>query len=56
MKYNWVDIGLAILILLSFYRGYKAGFLKSIFSLIGDLILSPTHSSQLEWSVTREDL
>ena len=35
MKYNWVDIGLAILILISFYRGYKAGFLKSIFSLIG---------------------
>ena len=35
MKYNWVDIGLGILILLSFYRGYKAGFLKSIFSMIG---------------------
>jgi uncharacterized membrane protein required for colicin V production len=35
MRYNWVDIGLAILILLSFYRGYKAGFLKSIFSMIG---------------------
>ena len=35
MKYNWVDIGLAILILLSFYRGYKAGFLKSIFSMLG---------------------
>ena len=35
MKYNWVDIGLAILILISFYRGYKAGFLKSIFSMIG---------------------
>ena len=35
MKYNWVDIGLAILILLSFYRGYKAGFLKSVFSLVG---------------------
>jgi uncharacterized membrane protein required for colicin V production len=35
MKYNWVDIGLAILILFSFYRGYKAGFLKSIFSLVG---------------------
>ncbi|CAN2245295.1 CvpA Uncharacterized membrane protein, required for colicin V production [actinobacterium SCGC AAA044-D11] len=35
MKYNWVDIGLGILILLSFYRGYRAGFLKSIFSMIG---------------------
>jgi uncharacterized membrane protein required for colicin V production len=35
MKYNWVDIGLAALILLSFYRGYLAGFLKSIFSMIG---------------------
>ena len=35
MKYNWVDIGLAILILISFFRGYKAGFLKSIFSLVG---------------------
>jgi len=35
MRYNWVDIGLVILILLSFYRGYKAGFLKSIFSMIG---------------------
>ena len=35
MKYNWVDIGLAALILLSFYRGYRAGFLKSIFSMIG---------------------
>ena len=35
MKYNWVDIGLGILILLSFYLGYKAGFLKSILSLIG---------------------
>ena len=35
MKYNWVDIGLAILILISFYRGYRAGFLKSIFSMIG---------------------
>ena len=35
MKYNWVDIGLGILILLSFYRGYKAGFLKSVFSFVG---------------------
>jgi len=35
MKYNWVDIGLGILILLSFYRGYRAGFLKSIFSFVG---------------------
>ena len=35
MKYNLVDIGLGILILLSFYRGYKAGFLKSIFSMLG---------------------
>ena len=35
MKYNWVDIGLGILILLSIYRGYRAGFLKSIFSMIG---------------------
>jgi uncharacterized membrane protein required for colicin V production len=35
MKYNWVDIGLGILILLSFYRGYRAGFLKSVFSFVG---------------------
>jgi uncharacterized membrane protein required for colicin V production len=35
MKYNWVDIGLGALILLSFYRGYKAGFLKSVFSFVG---------------------
>ena len=35
MKYNWVDIGLAILILISFYLGYRAGFLKSVFSLVG---------------------
>jgi len=35
MKYNWVDIGLGLLILFSFYRGYRAGFLKSIFSMIG---------------------
>jgi uncharacterized membrane protein required for colicin V production len=35
MKYSWVDIGLGALILLSFYRGYKAGFLKSVFSFVG---------------------
>jgi len=35
MKYNWVDIGLGALILFSFYRGYKAGFLKSVFSFVG---------------------
>ena len=35
MKYNWVDIGLALLILGSFIRGYRAGFLKSIFSMVG---------------------
>jgi len=35
MKYNWVDIILALLILGSFIRGYRAGFLKSIFSMIG---------------------
>ena len=35
MKYNWVDIILALLILGSFVRGYRAGFLKSIFSMIG---------------------
>lgn len=35
MKYNWVDIGLAILVLISFYLGYRAGFLKSVFSMIG---------------------
>ena len=35
MKYSWVHIGLGALILLSFYRGYKAGFLKSVFSFVG---------------------
>ena len=35
MKYNWVDIVLALLILGSFIRGYRAGFLKSIFSMVG---------------------
>jgi len=35
MKYNWVDIVLALLILGSFIRGYRAGFLKSVFSMVG---------------------
>ena len=35
MKYNLIDIGLGVLILISFYRGYRAGFLKSVFSLVG---------------------
>jgi hypothetical protein len=35
MKYNWVDIVLALLILGAFFHGYRAGFLKSIFSLVG---------------------
>ena len=35
MKYNWVDIALALLILGAFIHGYRAGFLKSIFSLVG---------------------
>ena len=35
MKYNWVDILLALLILGSFIRGYRAGFLKSVFSMVG---------------------
>lgn len=35
MKYNWVDIVLALLIFGAFIRGYRAGFLKSIFSLVG---------------------
>jgi uncharacterized membrane protein required for colicin V production len=35
MKYNWVDIVLALLILGAFIHGYRAGFLKSIFSLVG---------------------
>lgn len=35
MKYNWVDIGLGVLLLISFYSGYRAGFLKTVFSLIG---------------------
>ena len=35
MKYNWVDIVLALLILDSFIRGYRAGFLKSVFSMVG---------------------
>jgi len=35
MKFNWVDIVLALLIFGSFIRGYRAGFLKSIFSLVG---------------------
>ena len=35
MKYNWGDIALALLILGAFIHGYRAGFLKSIFSLVG---------------------
>ncbi|MFZ4064521.1 MAG: CvpA family protein [Candidatus Nanopelagicaceae bacterium] len=35
MKYNWIDIVLALLILGAFIRGYRAGFLKSIFSMVG---------------------
>ena len=35
MKYNWVDIVLALLILGSIIRGYRSGFLKSIFSMVG---------------------
>jgi uncharacterized membrane protein required for colicin V production len=35
MKYNWIDILLALLILGSFIRGYRAGFLKSVFSMVG---------------------
>ncbi len=35
MKYNWVDIALALLILGAFFQGYRAGFLKSIFSMVG---------------------
>lgn len=35
MKYNWIDIVIGALILISLYRGYRAGFLKSIFSLVG---------------------
>jgi uncharacterized membrane protein required for colicin V production len=35
MKYNWVDALLALLILGAFIQGYRAGFLKSIFSAVG---------------------
>ena len=35
MRYNWVDALLALLILGAFIRGYRAGFLKSIFSMVG---------------------
>lgn len=35
MKYNWVDIVLALLILGAFIRGYRVGFLKSIFAMVG---------------------
>ena len=35
MKYNWVDLILAVLIVLAFVSGYRTGFIKSIFSMIG---------------------
>ena len=35
MSYNWIDIVLAIALLLSIVAGYRAGFLKSIFAMIG---------------------
>ena len=35
MKYNWVDLILAVLIVLAFVAGYRTGFIKSIFSMIG---------------------
>lgn len=35
MKYNWIDIVLALLIIGAFIRGYRAGFLKSVFSMVG---------------------
>jgi uncharacterized membrane protein required for colicin V production len=35
LNYNWVDIVLAIALLGSVISGYRAGFLKSIFSMVG---------------------
>ena len=35
MNYNWVDIALGIALFVSIIRGYRAGFLKSIFAMIG---------------------
>ena len=35
MSYNWVDIVLAIALLISIISGYRAGFLKSIFAMVG---------------------
>lgn len=35
MKYNWVDLILAVLIVLAFVSGYRTGFIKSIFSMVG---------------------
>lgn len=35
MKFNWVDLILTIAILGSFIRGYKVGFLESLFSAVG---------------------
>lgn len=35
MKYNWVDLVLALLAFGAFIHGYRAGLLKSIFSLVG---------------------
>ena len=35
MKYNWVDLILAVLIVLAFVAGYRTGFIKSIFYMIG---------------------
>ncbi len=32
---NWVDVVFAIALLLSFFQGYRAGFLATIFSFIG---------------------
>ena len=35
MKYNWVDLILGVLTVLAFVAGYRTGFIKSIFSMIG---------------------
>jgi uncharacterized membrane protein required for colicin V production len=35
MKFNWIDLVIALALLGSFVRGYRAGFLATLFSAIG---------------------
>ena len=35
MKFNWLDLVLALGALVAIIRGYRAGFLKSIFAIFG---------------------